>query len=128
MAVEDKSEPGSVLGFLDHFCYEVGADMSAERVFKVILRPGTLEDASACGAIAFEAFGSIASEHDFPWDFPSAEAAVNLMRILLPHPGFYSVVAGKSSAAIFSITATPFSVSARSPSRSGHRIWRSAGG
>jgi predicted N-acetyltransferase YhbS len=59
----------------------------------VILRPGTLEDASACGVIAFEAFKSISSEHNFPWDFPSAEVATNLMKTLLSHPGFYSVVA-----------------------------------
>jgi hypothetical protein len=36
-----------------------------------ILRPGTPEDAAACGAICFGAFKSIASEHNFPWDFPS---------------------------------------------------------
>ena len=59
----------------------------------VILRPGTPEDAAACGAICFEAFKSIASEHNFPWDFPSAEVATGMMKTLLAHPGFYSVVA-----------------------------------
>jgi predicted N-acetyltransferase YhbS len=59
----------------------------------VILRPGTPEDASACGTICFEAFKSIASEHNFPWDFPTAEVATGLMKTLLAHPGFYSVVA-----------------------------------
>jgi predicted N-acetyltransferase YhbS len=59
----------------------------------VILRRGRLEDADACGTIAFEAFKSIASEHNFPWDFPSAEIAAGLMNMLLPHPGIYSVVA-----------------------------------
>ena len=59
----------------------------------MILRPGTLEDASACGVICFEAFKVIASEHNFPWDFPSAEIATGLMKTLLAHPGFYSVVA-----------------------------------
>lgn len=58
-----------------------------------ILRSGTLEDAGRCGVICFEAFKSIASEHNFPWDFPSAEVATGVMKTLLAHPGFYSVVA-----------------------------------
>jgi predicted N-acetyltransferase YhbS len=59
----------------------------------VIFRPGSPEDATACGAICFDAFKSIASEHNFPWDFPSAEVAAGLMKTLLTHPGVYSVVA-----------------------------------
>jgi predicted N-acetyltransferase YhbS len=59
----------------------------------VILRPGTPSDAASCGAICFEAFKTIASEHNFPWDFPSAEVATGLMKNLLANPGFYSVVA-----------------------------------
>jgi predicted N-acetyltransferase YhbS len=61
----------------------------------VILRPGTLEDARACGVIAFEAFKTIASEHNFPWDFPSAEIATGLVTMLLSNPGFYPAVAEK---------------------------------
>jgi predicted N-acetyltransferase YhbS len=60
---------------------------------RVILRPGTPEDAAACGAICFEAFKSIAAEHNFPWAFPSAEVATGLMTTRLAHPGIYSVVA-----------------------------------
>jgi predicted N-acetyltransferase YhbS len=66
----------------------------------VILRPGMPEDASACGAICFEAFKSIASEHNFPWDFPSAEVATGVMKTLLTHPGFYSVVAEDDGAVV----------------------------
>jgi predicted N-acetyltransferase YhbS len=58
-----------------------------------ILRPGTPEDAGPCGVICFEAFKSIASEHNFPWDFPSAEVATGVMKTLLGHARFYSVVA-----------------------------------
>jgi predicted N-acetyltransferase YhbS len=58
-----------------------------------ILRPGRLEDADDCGVICFEAFRSISSEHNFPWDFPSAEIATGLMKRILAHPGVYSVVA-----------------------------------
>ena len=59
----------------------------------MILRPGTPDDASACGVICFEAFKAIASEHNFPWDFPTVEIATGLVEKLLAHPGFYSVVA-----------------------------------
>src|SRR5215469_13032681 len=57
------------------------------------LRPGTREDAAACGVIDFEAFKLISSEHNFPWDFPSVEAATALTTALLSNPGFYTVVA-----------------------------------
>jgi predicted N-acetyltransferase YhbS len=59
----------------------------------VILRHGTPADAAACGAICFEAFKSIASEHNFPPDFPSAEIATGGIKMLLVHPGVYAVVA-----------------------------------
>ena len=57
------------------------------------LRPGTREDAAACGLIDFEAFKSISSQHNFPWDFPSVEIAIGFVTMLLSNPGFYSVVA-----------------------------------
>jgi predicted N-acetyltransferase YhbS len=59
----------------------------------VILRPGRPADAGACGGVAFKAFKAISSQHNFPWDFPSPEIAVGLMKTLLAHQGFYSVVA-----------------------------------
>jgi predicted N-acetyltransferase YhbS len=61
----------------------------------VTLRRGRLEDADACGLIVFEAFKTIASEHNFPWDFPSAQVAISLATRLLSNPGFYPVVAEK---------------------------------
>jgi predicted N-acetyltransferase YhbS len=57
------------------------------------LRSGTREDAAACGLIDFEAFKSISSQHNFPWDFPSVEVATGVVAMMLSHPGFYSVVA-----------------------------------
>jgi len=60
---------------------------------QVLLRPGTPEDAASCGAICFEAFKAIAAEHNFPWAFPSAEAAIGIMTKRLAHPRLYSVVA-----------------------------------
>jgi predicted N-acetyltransferase YhbS len=60
---------------------------------KLILRPGTIEDAKECGRIDYEAFKSIADQHNFPPDFPSVEVATEIVTMLLSHPGFYSVVA-----------------------------------
>ncbi len=57
------------------------------------LRQGTREDAAACGIIDFEAFKSISSQHNFPWDFPSVEVAIAATTGLLSNPGFYAVVA-----------------------------------
>lgn len=57
------------------------------------LRPGTPEDAEACGTICFEAFKTIAEAHRFAPDFPGPEIAIGLMHWLLSHPGVYSVVA-----------------------------------
>src|ERR1700676_1076853 len=45
----------------------------------IVLRPGTPEDAAVCGPICFEAFKAIDDEHNFPWDFPSAEVATSLL-------------------------------------------------
>ena len=57
------------------------------------LRPGTVDDAEVCGKICYEAFTTIAEAHNFTPDFPSDEIAIGLMKSLLSHPGFYSVVA-----------------------------------
>src|SRR5271155_1363273 len=57
------------------------------------LREGRPEDAQSCGRICYEAFKSIADRHNFPPDFPNAEAGVGLVRMLLANRGFYGVVA-----------------------------------
>ncbi len=59
----------------------------------VSLRAGRPEDAEACGSICFEAFKSISDKHNFPPDFPSAEAATGLMTSLLSNPDVRSTVA-----------------------------------
>ncbi|MBR1193645.1 GNAT family N-acetyltransferase [Bradyrhizobium sp. AUGA SZCCT0169] len=61
----------------------------------IVLRPGAPSDATICGKICFEAFRAIDDEHNFPWDFPSAEVATQVLMMLLSNPGFYSVVAEK---------------------------------
>ena len=57
------------------------------------LRPGRPDDAGACGRICYEAFRTISDSHNFPPDFPSAEAATGLMSMMLSKPDVYSVVA-----------------------------------
>jgi len=59
---------------------------------KLRLRPGTVADAKECGRIQYEAFKSIAEQHNFPPDFPSVEVATDLVTMLLSHPRFYSVI------------------------------------
>lgn len=57
------------------------------------LRPGTPDDAKACGTICYHAFKTIAEAHNFPPDFPSPDVATGVLGWMLTHPGFYSVVA-----------------------------------
>ena len=61
------------------------------------LRRGTREDAPACGVIDFEAFKSISSQHDFPWDFPSVEIATAVTTAMLSNPGFCRVTPGPAT-------------------------------
>lgn len=57
------------------------------------LRPGRPDDAQVCGKICYEAFKSIAEQHNFPPDFPNAEASIAVVGMLLQHPEFYGIVA-----------------------------------
>jgi predicted N-acetyltransferase YhbS len=57
------------------------------------LRAGKPEDAGTTGKICYEAFKTIANNHNFPEDFPSPEAAAGLTGILLSRPDVYSVIA-----------------------------------
>ena len=57
------------------------------------LRPGTPEDAMQCGKICYNAFKTIAEEHNFPPDFLSPEFATTLLSEFLAHPHIYGVVA-----------------------------------
>jgi predicted N-acetyltransferase YhbS len=50
-------------------------------------------DTNDCGRICYEAFNAIATRHNFPPDFPSAQPARELVAALQSHPEFFSVVA-----------------------------------
>ena len=57
------------------------------------LRDGRPEDSERLGRICYEAFRRISEAHNFPPDFPSPDAAVGLMSMLLSRPDVYSVIA-----------------------------------
>jgi len=42
------------------------------------IRPVTAADAENCGRIIYKAFCTIADRHNFPHDFPSIEAAMQM--------------------------------------------------
>jgi predicted N-acetyltransferase YhbS len=59
----------------------------------ITIREATADDAGACGIVCHDAFEAIAGAHNFPKDFPSAEAATGLLGMLIANPRFYAVVA-----------------------------------
>jgi len=59
----------------------------------IFLRPGQAADANACGAICYQAFKTIADQHNFPPDFPNPESAIELMNYTFSDSAIYSVVA-----------------------------------
>ena len=64
------------------------------------LRRGRAEDAEKLGIICYEAFKAIADQHNFPHDFPSPEAGIGLISMLLSRPDAYSTVAEDASGRI----------------------------
>ena len=59
----------------------------------VTLRAGRPEDAAECGRICHAAFTAIANAHNFPPDFPHAEAATGAVGAMLRNQNCYGVVA-----------------------------------
>jgi predicted N-acetyltransferase YhbS len=59
----------------------------------LVLRPIEPADAPAAGAICYEAFRSIAEQHNFPPDFSDRDMAIGLFSGLSARPGVYGVVA-----------------------------------
>ena len=57
------------------------------------LRSMQQEDVQICGRICFEAFKGIADKHNFPWDFPTPEHAMQLTEAFFASPQVFSVVA-----------------------------------
>src|SRR5580692_3881861 len=57
------------------------------------IREANKLDAERCGRILYDAFNTLAENHNFPRDFPSPEVATGLASMLIGDPGFYGVVA-----------------------------------
>jgi predicted N-acetyltransferase YhbS len=64
------------------------------------IRPMKLEDVEACGRICYEAFKGISERHNFRPDFPSVQAGIDLMRMLVDSPHSFSVVAERDGEVI----------------------------
>lgn len=59
----------------------------------VTIRRAAPRDVDRCGAICYEAFRAIATEHSFPPDFADTAAAVGLLSQLLERPDVHAIVA-----------------------------------
>jgi predicted N-acetyltransferase YhbS len=59
----------------------------------VRIRSMTQADVNDCGHICYQAFNAIATQHDFPPDFPTVQVAHGLVAALQSHPEYFSVVA-----------------------------------
>ena len=59
----------------------------------VVIRRATSADAEVCGRICFEAFGTLAAQHNFPRDFPAPEIPIAVLSMMFSHPSFFCVVA-----------------------------------
>jgi predicted N-acetyltransferase YhbS len=59
----------------------------------VTIREAAAADGAECGRIIYAAFASIANQHKFPPDFPSAAVATDVASMLIAHPGFHGLVA-----------------------------------
>lgn len=60
---------------------------------KIKFRAGKGKDGKTCGKICFDAFHSIAAQHQFPSEFPSLSSTMEIITSMLKNPGFYSVIA-----------------------------------
>jgi predicted N-acetyltransferase YhbS len=57
------------------------------------IRRATREDIDVLGDICYRAFCTVADQHNFPHEFPAAEAAHGVVRSMITTPGFYGIVA-----------------------------------
>ena len=69
----------------------------------VMIRTLVPDDLPVCGKVMYEAFKNIAEQHNFPPDFPNADAAAGLLGMMLRAPGFDAAVAEESGKTLGSI-------------------------
>jgi GNAT superfamily N-acetyltransferase len=58
----------------------------------LVFRPASAADAEPCGKICYDAFYKISTDHNFPPDFPSPDAAIGFMKMATAHPELFGVV------------------------------------
>ena len=68
----------------------------------LVLRAGQPDDAAVLGRVCYDAFGAIASQHNFPPDFPSVEFAQMVITSLLARSDVFNVVAVRDGQAVAS--------------------------
>jgi len=78
----------------------IPSPVSEPKKQSLVIRRATPIDAAACGKIAFEAFHRVATDHNFPPDFPSPEIATGALSMMFSHPGFFCVVAEQNGSLI----------------------------
>jgi GNAT superfamily N-acetyltransferase len=66
---------------------------SAANERAMVIRRAIPADAEISGRICFEAFRSLAEQHDFLPDFPTPGVAAGVLSAMFSHPGFFCVVA-----------------------------------
>jgi GNAT superfamily N-acetyltransferase len=66
---------------------------AAGRGMAIALRAIEAADGEECARIAYEAFAGLHDHHQFPRDFPTLEAAVQLISNFIAHPAIWGVVA-----------------------------------
>lgn len=59
----------------------------------LVIRPIAPADAPAAGRICYEAFRTIATEHNFPPDLPDPDVTTGILSELIAAPGYYGIVA-----------------------------------
>src|SRR5688572_32984161 len=69
------------------------AVLAAPETASVRLRPIEPDDRDAAARIVYEAFAGIHDHHRFPRDFPTLEAATDLVGGFISHPSIWGVVA-----------------------------------
>jgi predicted N-acetyltransferase YhbS len=59
----------------------------------IVIRRASPAEAEVCGRICFEAFGALATHHNFPPDFPAPDVPIDVLSTMFSHPSFFCVVA-----------------------------------
>ena len=67
---------------------------------EITLRTPASEDAGRIGEIIYKAFKTISEAHSFPPDFPSAEPAIGLAKMMIERPDVYGVAAESDGAIV----------------------------